>query len=173
MEQLSTVKVEYLSVVETAKELRKRLKAAHPGTKFSVRSDSYAGGASIRVSWTDGPTRREVEATREPLVGSDFDGMQDLKTYRDPIGINGRYVRSGADHIFCDRELSAERTAELEQLAADYLGIESIDKAADYFIPGIPNRGGLQGYYVAREIAEHPEAEAELRAHVAARNASA
>ena len=51
----------YLSVVETARIIRKALKNKFEGTKFSVRSDKNAGGASINISWTDGPTSKEVE----------------------------------------------------------------------------------------------------------------
>jgi hypothetical protein len=39
------------TTVETAKEIRKALKAAFPKVKFSVRSHCYAGGASIDVSY--------------------------------------------------------------------------------------------------------------------------
>ena len=42
----------YLSAVETARLVRKALKARFPDVRFSVRSDSYAGGASVRVGWT-------------------------------------------------------------------------------------------------------------------------
>lgn len=69
----------YLTCAETAKLVRKDLKAAFPGVKFSVRSDSYSGGASINVSWTDGPTAREVDRVIKVYAGSGFDGMQDLK----------------------------------------------------------------------------------------------
>lgn len=41
----------YVSVADMAKELRKALKAAFPGQKFSVTSKSYSGGASIHVGY--------------------------------------------------------------------------------------------------------------------------
>lgn len=69
----------YLSCAETAVLVRKALKAAFPGVKFSVRSSTYAGGASIDVSWSDGPTAREVDRVSKVYAGSGFDGMQDLK----------------------------------------------------------------------------------------------
>ena len=43
--------MEYLSTVATADAMRKALKAAFPGVKFSVRSKVYAGGSSIDVSY--------------------------------------------------------------------------------------------------------------------------
>ena len=68
----------YLSVVETARIIRKALKNKFEGTKFSVRSDKYAGGASINISWTDGPTSKEVEEITNLYNGKGFDGMIDL-----------------------------------------------------------------------------------------------
>ena len=57
----------WLSTAETAKLVRKALKKAFPGMKFSVRSSNYANGSSIDVSWTDGPTMKAVdEVVRDP-----------------------------------------------------------------------------------------------------------
>jgi len=69
----------YLGVVDTAKLVRKALKREFPGFKFSVRSDSYSMGASIDVSWTDGPTEAQVDEIVSDYRGSRFDGMIDLK----------------------------------------------------------------------------------------------
>lgn len=69
----------YISTTDTAKLVRKLLKAKFPGVKFSVRSDKYAGGSSIRVDWTDGPTAKLVDAYVQPFAGSGFDGMIDYK----------------------------------------------------------------------------------------------
>ena len=100
----------YMTCAETAKLIRGALKAAHPGTRFSVRSDTYAGGASIRVRWTDGPTRDAVEKTARMYEGASFDGMIDLKSYHDSVlvGPDGtpEVVHFGADFVFTDREES-------------------------------------------------------------------
>lgn len=69
----------YISVVETAKMMRAALKGAFPGVKFSVRTSQYSGGASIRVGWTDGPTRKEVDEITGSFSGKRFDGMIDLE----------------------------------------------------------------------------------------------
>ena len=71
----------YLSTAETALLVRERLKQEFPGIRFSVCSKSYAGGSSIHVGWTDGPTQREVEKITDPYEGAGFDGMIDLKYY--------------------------------------------------------------------------------------------
>lgn len=68
----------YISAADTAKLIRKQLKAKFAGVKFSVRTDSYAGGASIDVEWTDGPTARLVDAVVKPFAGGGFDGMIDM-----------------------------------------------------------------------------------------------
>lgn len=72
----------YLSCAETAKVVRRALKEKFPEVKFSVRSDTYSGGASIRVRWTNGPTSKQVEAVTDIYKGAGFDGMIDLKYYR-------------------------------------------------------------------------------------------
>lgn len=102
----------YLSCAETAKLLRASLKAAHPGVKFSVRSHTYAGGASIDVGWTDGPTEDAVKATTGLYSGATFDGMIDLKSYHSSLVATDdgtvQEVHFGADFIFTHRDLSAE-----------------------------------------------------------------
>jgi hypothetical protein len=82
---------EYVSVAETAKQVRAALKKAFPGVKFSVRSTSYSGGSSVSVGWTDGPQTTEVDKVVQPFV----------KDYR------SRYV-------FTEREFSAEYRQYLE-----------------------------------------------------------
>lgn len=128
----------YLSCAETAKLVRAALKKAFPATKFSVRSDTYSGGASIDVGWTDGPCSAAVEPVAKQFCGGRFDGMIDLKTsvtswlapdgsaivatddgtadYRgsNPPERNwmpdpeAKLVRFGADFIFCRRKISTE-----------------------------------------------------------------
>ncbi|MDJ0727754.1 MAG: hypothetical protein QNJ38_21850 [Prochloraceae cyanobacterium] len=64
----------YVSVVETAKIIREQLKKAfpkkdYPSLKFSVKSDSYSMGASITITWIDGPGQEEVEAITKRFQG--------------------------------------------------------------------------------------------------------
>lgn len=69
----------YIGSTDTAKLIRAQLKAKFPGTKFSVRTDKYSGGSSIRIRWTDGPTDAMVSAVVGAFNGSGFDGMTDYK----------------------------------------------------------------------------------------------
>ena len=100
----------YLPCAETAKLLRQALKAAFPGVKFSVRSSVYAGGASIDVSWTDGPTEPDVEHITRLYTGATFDGMVDMKSYHSALIATPDgdviEVHHGADFIFTHRKLS-------------------------------------------------------------------
>lgn len=128
-----------IDTAEVAKMIRVELKKAHAGVKFSVRTDRYAGGSSISVGWTDGPTRDQVEKVTAPFAGARFDGMIDLKSYVDSWWckehgasvahayghsydngtVNPRCcaeaeaVSFGGDYVFARRTLSAEFTAEL------------------------------------------------------------
>jgi hypothetical protein len=128
----------YLSCAETAKLVRKALKADFPGTKFSVRSSTYAGGASISVRWTDGPRTETIEGTLGLYAGASFDGMQDLKEYHDTLLMTDdgpKYVHMGADFVHGTRETSDVRRAvyrhELRRFLAE-LGVEWQGENARY-----------------------------------------
>lgn len=130
----------YLTCAETAKLVREALKNEFPGVKFSVRSSTYAGGASITVGWTDGPTSDAVSKVTGLFSGADFDGMIDLKVYcshwlhpdgsvslakregttgsfveiiGDPRGPSATLVHFGADYVFTSREISDEWREEI------------------------------------------------------------
>ncbi len=97
-----------LSCAETAQLVRQALKTAFPGHKFSVRAKTYSGGASVDIAWTDGPTAKQVDAICKRFEGATFDGMIDLKSYREPVRIDGQLVSFGADYVMTQRELSAD-----------------------------------------------------------------
>jgi hypothetical protein len=78
--RITPMNTQYLSCADTAKLVRAALKRAFPGVKFSVRSSTYAGGASMDVGWTDGPAAAAVDAVIQPYSGAAFDGSIDLKT---------------------------------------------------------------------------------------------
>jgi hypothetical protein len=58
--------------------IKSELKGLYPGIAFSVRSDNFAGGNSVHVSWVDGPTTREVDAHIGKYQYGHFDGMTDM-----------------------------------------------------------------------------------------------
>ena len=69
----------YLSTADTAKLIRKALRRSFPGQQFYVRSRTYSMGASIDVSWMDGPTEKEVRSITQAYASAGFDGMIDLQ----------------------------------------------------------------------------------------------
>lgn len=70
------------SLVTAAKNIRIELKRRWPKVNFSVKSRRFSGGNAIDVSWTDGPTSKQVEPIINQYQGGDFDGMTDSFTYR-------------------------------------------------------------------------------------------
>ena len=91
-------------VKQAAAEVRKVLKSTYSGVKFSVCSDRYAGGSAVRVSWTDGPTGKEVSAATAHLKGYE----------------NGYYN----DYITTARSVSHAVMEAAARAAADYYRVE-------------------------------------------------
>ena len=85
----------WISCTDTAKLIRKALKAEFPGQKFSVRSSQYAGGASIRVH---------------------YEGALELAKVEE---VAGQSVRYGADFVFVSQELSDEARAKAIEALRD------------------------------------------------------
>jgi hypothetical protein len=115
----------YISAVDTAKLIRKVLKREFPGHKFSVRTPH----GTIRIGWLDGPTDAEVNRVVSPFEGSDFDGMIDLKYYKEswllPDGTakfgksRGTVENAGADPSY-DNPQPCEG-AEMVQFGVDFI----------------------------------------------------
>lgn len=94
--------------------IRMELKAAFPGTKFSVRGQSYAGGNSVRVDWVGGPKYNDVKAITDKYEMGSFDGMQDLYEYdRSPASAAVGTVLGQVKYVFCRRELTEAEAIEL------------------------------------------------------------
>lgn len=149
----TTQEKQYLSCAETAKLVRQALKRAFPGVKFRVHSDNYSGGASIDVSWIDGPKPKEVEHVAKQFAGGDFDGMIDLKyswsSWLLPDGSaivakdhgtegsggmnqgqenqkphpEAKLVHFGADFVFCNRSHSAAGLSQAMQEVCQEWGL--------------------------------------------------
>ena len=68
-----------ISATDTANVIRRVLKNTYPATRFSVRTQYHAGGASIYVSWTGEPAESDVRRFVANYQGSDFDAMIDLR----------------------------------------------------------------------------------------------
>ena len=92
------MEAKYISTKELAVYIRKGLAQRWPGQVFSVKSDSYAGGSSVRVGWTDGPSESQVRRFTDPLDGEGFDGMIDMAYYNRHWQMpDGSIVYAGTD----------------------------------------------------------------------------
>ena len=67
-------KPRYVDVADVAKLVRQSLKSSFLGVRFSVRSTRYAGGASILVTWKEGPHESEVREIVDQYAGARIDG---------------------------------------------------------------------------------------------------
>jgi hypothetical protein len=68
----------YTSAAMCAKAIRIELKMLYPDIKFSVTSQTYSGGCSVGVSYTNGPTSKEIESIISKYQYGRFDGMTDI-----------------------------------------------------------------------------------------------
>lgn len=95
----------YIEAPEIAKLIRADLKVAFPGVKFSVRSSRYSMGSSVSVSWTDGPTTKQVDYAIALYDFCTYDAQEDYHGTADARMINGQ-LRKGSAHISTSREVS-------------------------------------------------------------------
>lgn len=66
------------TVAQCAALIRADLKSLYPGVKFSVTSESFSMGNSVNVSYTDGPTIKDVESHIKKYQYGHFNGMEDM-----------------------------------------------------------------------------------------------
>lgn len=171
---MNTQERKSLTCAETAKLLRAELKTAFPGIKFSVKSSTYSGGASIRVGWTDGAFTSEVEKVTKKYEGATFDGTIDLKEYKADtlMAFNGSdmpvLVSFGSDYVFTDRELSPAYVEQLSKEAQKVLDSHqatagktfALDERmtdGEYLVTdyGVINHPYAYGWNIVRFLANH------------------
>jgi hypothetical protein len=66
---------------QAASEIKKELKAAFPGFKFSVRSSNFSMGDAVDIDWVDGPTTDMVDDIVGKYQYGHFDGSIDCYEY--------------------------------------------------------------------------------------------
>lgn len=147
---------QYLTTAQTASLVRQALARKFPGVKFSVRSDEYSMGSSIDVTWTNGPSQKEVDAIASQYESAGFDGMIDMKFswsswlkpdltatiakspgttgsrgYNEPIENprpeGAKLVHMGADYVQCQRETKEEPETPEQQLARLKAQLETME----------------------------------------------
>lgn len=139
---------ESYSTKETAEIIRKALKVAFPGIKFSVRTKYGSCYSATDISWTDGPTQEQVEWVTSDYTSRSFDGQTDSTNYHSQT-FNGRLVKfSGWVNV---RRHTSDA---LLALAARQLGIEQRhDYEADQMIYRRAYHLRADGLYVTLKAA--------------------
>lgn len=64
-----------------ATAIREELKKTFPNVKFKVTSQNFSMGDSVHVTWTNGPTYKQVEDITRKYQSGHFDGMTDMYEY--------------------------------------------------------------------------------------------
>lgn len=128
-----------------AAALKKEIKAAFPGVKFSCRSSVYSGGDSIRVEMVDQPkeTFEAINALAAKYQEGKFDGMNDIYEYTNIIP-----GQAQAKYVFVTNEMSPELKQEVYSQVRNYWqgGMElpeEYTKACNM---------QLQGHYVSQMV---------------------
>lgn len=98
-----------------AAAIRAELKEAFPDIKFSVTSESFSMGNSVRVKWTDGPTSEQVESISGKYQFGSFNGMEDIYEYT-----NCREDIPQAKYVHETREISEANREALRALVLAY-----------------------------------------------------
>ncbi len=130
-----------------AKNLRVELKRAFPVVKFSVRSESYSGGDSIHVGWTDGPLLEDVDKISGKYQEGSFDGMTDCYNYdHENVWPD---VFGGAKYVSESRHESAA----LSLKVATKMGFNLPAGVSDNYgnLPGLDWEGSQRIYRQARQ----------------------
>ena len=146
--------MKYLTCAETAKLIRKDLKANFPGVKFSVRSRR---GSAINIEYTNGPAEADVKAIARKYEAAGFDGMIDYQYYishwyneatgevciatnqgsevtggcyegeqNDCPGEDWECVSFGANYIFVKHNVTADHFKEAVEMVAEKTGHDDL-----------------------------------------------
>lgn len=110
-----------------AKAIRKELKAAFPGVKFSVRSESFAGGNSVDIFYEDGPVIGDVEAVVGKYQYGSFNGMEDLYEYD-----NCSDDLPQAKYVQVSRHITDEKRQMVKEEVAAEFGIENPEDSNEW-----------------------------------------
>ena len=106
--------------------IREELKKQFPSYKFSVTSDNFAGGNSVHISWTDGPTEEQVTKFTNKYQYGHFNGMEDK--YENS---NSRDDIPQAKFVTENRTISAELKAILTPDLTEFLKSHNTDNYRD------------------------------------------
>lgn len=127
----------YCGLIVAGNNAESELEAAFPGVKFSVRTSSFSMGNDMRVSWTDGPTEKQVNEIISKYAAGSFDGMIDLYTY-DNDEFNKLY--GSAKYVSASRSYSESFLTKIAQIViAEYgknVEVKVYKSGTAYFVSG-------------------------------------
>lgn len=120
-----------IEVTEITKLMREEVKEVFPQTEFSVRKTGYD---SITVSWTDGPTEKEIQYLLQQFIGykadhsdpgSDYGDWKRTTTYRVYAG-KSEEVQFLLKYLQCRREHSDLFLATVAAQISGQYGLEPL-----------------------------------------------
>lgn len=136
--------------VVAARNIRTELKRSFPSVKFNVRTEKYAGGNSVNISWTDGPNWQQVEEITNKYAGGHFNGMDDSYEYSRSPWIE---VFGEARYVHCSRDYSDKALESVLRRVCDRLGgMEERPTVEDYRKGRLWNFKQSGGCDVGREV---------------------
>ena len=116
------------------KNIRRELKDKFPGHKFSVKTEIYSGGSSVRVEWNDGLTEQMIYDVIKKYQEGSFNGMIDMYEYNDN---DFHKIYGGVRYAFANRHYSREvylraiidsgAKGEVKDAIGDYPYFDAID----------------------------------------------
>ena len=106
--------------------IRAELKTNFPTVKFSVTSESYSMGNSVHISWTDGPTVKQVEEFSSKYQYGHFNGMEDIYE-----NTNSRDDIPQAKYVSESRTMSKEAEESIITQLSEYYGAQYFNDMDD------------------------------------------
>lgn len=99
-------------------EIKKELKVKFPNTSFSIKTHSLFKSNSVKVSWVDGPTLSEVDATISKYQYGRYDGIEGVY-----ITDNIRSDIPQSKYVLPDRRMSPSRRKSIKEALTKRFGI--------------------------------------------------
>lgn len=129
-----TTGVDTLNTAQTSNAIKKYLKSIF-GINAKVKSKSYSGGSSIRISYKGGVNPKEVEKALVGIEYGSYDGMQNLYEYnRASFEIDGKRLTQ-FKYSFVEREITDDFYFELAKITSrtmNYGFIHKCETRADF-----------------------------------------
>jgi hypothetical protein len=119
--------------------IKSELKKHYPAIKFSVTSENFAGGNSVRVSYDLGPDDKEVNNIISKYQYGHFNGMEDIYEYS-----NSSDDIPQAKYVSASQSISRELMYNLAMLMSSKFSFKDVPKlkTIDDFNTSFPERWG-------------------------------